>query len=201
MILPNLAGVASSDLVENIGAGKFRASYINWSRTMHLLRVHAPGWLPELVQNEHEQILHRAPEGAYLLIRFSNLETGHRTPAVPQAVMDTRNASIPWDKITSRDITDTHRRGVCMAAALTFGLAYELWAKMPLESGYHEEAQAPATVTPDQANQLLDLAKEVGSEVADILKWAKVEKVIDMPPATWDAAMKRLRVKKEAKVS
>ena len=36
MNLPNLAGVATADLVEKIGTGKFSASYINWSRTMHL---------------------------------------------------------------------------------------------------------------------------------------------------------------------
>ena len=46
---PNLAGVATADLVEQIGTGKFAASYINWSRTMALLREHAPGWQPELV--------------------------------------------------------------------------------------------------------------------------------------------------------
>lgn len=57
--------------------------------------------------------------------------------------MDTRNAAIPIEKITARDITDTHRRGVCMAAAFTFGLAYELWAKLPLESGYPEHAEQP----------------------------------------------------------
>jgi hypothetical protein len=134
--IPNLAGVATADLVESIGAGKFSAAYINWSRTLHLLREHAPGWLPELVPANDGGILHAAPSGAFLLIRFRNMETGATTPAVPQAVMDTRNAAIPLDKITARDITDTHRRGACMAAALTFGLAYELWAKIPLESGY-----------------------------------------------------------------
>ena len=108
--IPNLAGVATANLVEQIGTGRFTASYINWSRTMALLREHAPGWQPELVN---------AP--------------------VPQAIMDVRNAAIPIDKITARDITDTHRRGVCMAAAFTFGLAYELWAKLPLESGYAEQ--------------------------------------------------------------
>ena len=36
MTFPNLAGVATKDLVENIGTGKFKASYINWSRTMWL---------------------------------------------------------------------------------------------------------------------------------------------------------------------
>ena len=137
MQIPNLAGVATDDLVETIGAGSFRASYINWSRTLQLLREHAPGWLPETVPNADGSLLHAAPVGCYLLIRFRNGE--QVTPAVPQAVMDTRNAAIQRDKITARDLTDTHRRGVCLAAAMTFGLAYELWAKLPLESGHEED--------------------------------------------------------------
>jgi hypothetical protein len=135
--IPNLAGVATDDLVETIGAGSFKASYINWSRTLQLLREHAPGWLPETVPNADGSLLHAAPVGCYLLIRFRNGE--QVTPAVPQAVMDTRNAAIQRDKITARDLTDTHRRGVCLAAAMTFGLAYELWAKLPLESGHEED--------------------------------------------------------------
>ncbi len=144
--IPNLAGVATADLVEKIGGGNFQASYINWSRTLHLLRQHAPGWLPELVQATDGGILHAAPQGAFLLLRFTHAD-GTATPAVPQAVMDTRNAAIPYERVTARDITDTHRRGVCMAAALTFGLAYELWAKVALESGYAEAAQADTQVT------------------------------------------------------
>ena len=136
MSFPNLAGVATKDLVENIGTGKFKASYINWSRTMNLLRTHAPGWLVDYVPAEDGSLLHKAPVGAYLLIRFLNVETDVQTPALPQAVMDHRNNAIPYDKITARDITDTQRRGMCMAAAMHFGLAYELWAKLPLESGY-----------------------------------------------------------------
>ena len=137
MQLPNLAGIATHDLVETIGGGNFKAAYINWSRTLQLLREHAPGWLPETVPSADGGLLHAAPVGCYLLIRFRNGE--QVTPAVPQAVMDTRNAAIPHDKITARDLTDTHRRGICLAAAMTFGLAYELWAKLPLESGYEEE--------------------------------------------------------------
>jgi len=134
--IPNLAGVASKDLVEKIGSGKFSAAYINWSRTMNLLRQHAPGWLVDYVPAEDGSLLHKAPVGAYLLIRFQNMDTGAVTPALPQAVMDHRNNAIPFDKITARDVTDTQRRGMCLAAAMHFGLAYELWAKMPLESGY-----------------------------------------------------------------
>lgn len=137
--IPNLAGVATSDLVDKIGSGNFQASYINWSRTMHLLRTHATGWLPELVPTQAGDIVHAAPVGAFLLLRFRHAD-GTTTPEVPQAIMDHRNAAIPLEKVTARDITDTHRRGVCMAAALTFGLAYELWAKVALESGYGDAA-------------------------------------------------------------
>lgn len=141
--IPNLAGIAIADLVDKIGAGSFQASYINWSRTMHLLRTHAPGWLPELVVATDGGVLHRAPVGAFLLIRFVHAD-GTATPAVPQAVMDHKNAAVAADKVTARDLTDTHRRGICMAAALTFGLAYELWARVALESGYGEATEQPS---------------------------------------------------------
>lgn len=145
--LPNLAGVATKDLVEKIGTGSYAASYINWSRTLNLLHEHAPGWCVEFVPTADGSLVHRAPgNGGYLLLRFRHLD-GTVTPEVPQAIMDNRNGAIPYDKITARDVTDTHRRGACLAAAMTFGLAYELWAKQPLESGYAETAEpiaAPA---------------------------------------------------------
>lgn len=149
---PNLAGVATKDLVENIGTGKFKASYINWSRTMNLLRQNAPGWLVDYVPAEDGSLLHRAPVGAYLLIRFAHVD-GATTPALPQAVMDHRNNAIPYDKITARDITDTQRRGMCMAAAMHFGLAYELWAKLPLESGYAGPVSEEAPAAPKAATK------------------------------------------------
>ena len=133
--LPQLSGVATKDLVEQIGAGTFKASYINWSRTMELLRKHAPGWMVEQIFTENGNSLHQSPVGAKIYLRLRHLD-GTFTTAVPQAVMDNRNNSIPYDKITSRDETDTHRRGSCLLVAFQLGLGYELWAKMPLESGY-----------------------------------------------------------------
>lgn len=171
--IPNLAGVATSNLVEQIGTGKFSASYINWSRTMALLREHAPGWQPELVTAPDGYVLHQAPVGAYLLIRFRNGDV--TTPPVPQAVMDTRNAAIPIERITARDITDTHRRGVCMAAAFTFGLAYELWAKLPLESGY---ADAPPPPPPTKVSPVPDI--ELPPQ-----EHAHVAAVVDSIVAAW----------------
>ena len=181
--IPNLAGIATSEMVEHIGTGKFAAAYVNWSRTMALLREHAPGWQPELVNAPDGYILHQAPVGAYLMIRFRNGEA--TTSAVPQAIMDNRNAAIPLEKITARDITDTHRRGVCMAAAFTFGLAYELWAKLPLESGYAEAAPQPAMkITHAEADKVSALINEVGADRVAFLAW--VEKMAGHPVPTED---------------
>ena len=164
MTIPNLAGVASKDLVEKIGSGNYSAAYINWSRTMNLLRQHAPNWLVDYVPAKDGSLLHQAPVGAYLLIRFTNFETGFSTPALPQAVMDNRNKSIPLERITSRDLTDTQRRGMCMAAAMHFGLAYELWAKMPLESGYRAAGSEEAPVAPKAVRPRGDSRGDSGGE-------------------------------------
>ena len=153
--IPNLAGIATAELVEQIGGSGFKASYINWARTLQMLRDHAPGWLPEVVLTSSGALLHQAPVGAYLLICFKHMD-GTITPAVPQAIMDARNNAVQYDKITSRDITDTHRRGICLAASLTFGLAYELWAKMPLESGYRAEDENQEQPQPEYTGKPLD---------------------------------------------
>jgi hypothetical protein len=146
--VPNLAGIATQDLVETIGSGSYKASYINWARTMNLLHEHAPGWAPEMLPTSDGGWVHPAPgSGGFLMIRFVHTD-GSVRPAYPQSIMDHRNNAIPLDKITARDVTDTHRRGSCMAAAMEFGLGHELWAKMPLESGYHDEpGTAPSSPT------------------------------------------------------
>lgn len=150
--LPNLKGVATQDLVESIGSGRFSASYINWSRTMQLFRESAPGWQVETLFAADGTLLHKAPVGGYLLLRLRHLD-GSCTPEVPQAVMDNRNNAIPYEKITARDITDTQRRGACLVLAMQTGLAHELWAKMPLETGYHpsEELEIQQSVKKSQS--------------------------------------------------
>ena len=144
MELPNLAGVITEQDVESKGSGSYKADYISWARTMQLLHQHAPGWLPDAIPADGGGLLHCCPNGCYLLIRFVHTD-GSATPAVPQAVMDNRNNAIAFDKITARDITDTHRRGLAMAAALQFGLASELWAGNMGENPYRPEpAKAPS---------------------------------------------------------
>ena len=144
MELPNLAGVITKQDVESKGSGSYKADYISWARTMQLLHQHAPGWLPDAIPAEGGCLLHNAAVGCYLLIRFVHTD-GTVTPAVPQAVMDNRNNAIPFDKITARDITDTHRRGLAMAAALQFGLASELWAGNMGENPYRPDQAEPVS--------------------------------------------------------
>lgn len=177
---PKLSGVVTPDLIQTIGTGKFSASYVNWSRTMQLLREHAPNWMPFTVPAPDGGVLHRAPVGGYLLIGFRHAE-GHETPTVPQAVMDHKNTAIPFDQIDARDITDTHRRGICLASALLFGLAYELWAKVDIEDPYKRTTAKPDPVTVDEVMAKLatlntpdecrayykTLPKAVQSEVTD----------------------------------
>lgn len=168
--IPNLAGVATRDLVEQIGSGSFKASYINWARTFNLLHQHAPGWYLEMVLTPDGDQVWRAPgNGGSLMLRFRHTDGTELVP-IPQSVMDNRNNPIPYDKISSRDITDTHRRGGCMAAAMTFGLAFELWAKMPLESGYtpqEDTSGAPGVSTPPSSAVDPSEARQAASVVTE----------------------------------
>jgi pyruvate/2-oxoglutarate dehydrogenase complex dihydrolipoamide acyltransferase (E2) component len=201
--LPNLAGVATKDLVESIGTGRFSASYINWSRTMNLLRQNAPGWMVDYEPNAEGELLHRAPVGGYLMIRFRHVD-GTVTPALPQAVMDHKNNSIPYDKIAARDITDTQRRGMCMAAAMTFGLAYELWAKIALESGYgaEEPREAPKAAPKAQPAAAKAEAPAEASEasfreaaLAKGVDTRAIDAIVAKLGGKWEAGLKTLAAK------
>jgi hypothetical protein len=196
--LPNLAGVATKDLVDTIGTGRFQASYINWARTINLLHENAPGWMVNYVANADGGLVHRAPVGGYLLIGFVHVD-GTATPAVPQAIMDHKNNAIAYDKITARDITDTQRRGMCMAAAMTFGLTYELWAKDKMEESYSRGTTQEAPVAPKAATaQPAPSAEAVkASEVTEAtFREAALEKGVHT--VAIDAIVKKLNGKWEA---
>jgi hypothetical protein len=150
--IPQLKGLVTKDMVKTIGTGRYAAEYCPWSKIAELMQKHAPGWMPECVPNADGDILHRAPVGGYLQIRFVHLD-GTSTPAYPQAVQDNRHAAIAYEKITARDVTDTQRRGWCLAAAAVFGIGVELWTRDPLEQGYSNaqfdaEALEAAPVAP-----------------------------------------------------
>ena len=142
---PNLGNVITTDDVSQKGTGSYKADYVNWCRTMHLLHDHAPGWqfviAEHPISNEH---VFKAPNGTAYVVGFFLGPDGDRTPDFPQAIMDNRNNAIPFDKVSARDLTDSHRRCLCTAAAAQFGLAWQLWAREEIENPHRESVAAPA---------------------------------------------------------
>jgi hypothetical protein len=174
---PYLAGIIKADDVRQKGSGSYAADYISWAKTMQLINEHAPGWLPEMGD------LGFAPDQtAYVNVRFSHAESGKTTPWFPQSVMDNRNKPVPSEKISARDITDTHRRGICSAAACFFSLGYELWA--------HEEIAQVEAVTappypvpvPTQPPQKADPAPDSTSQVREDLESELIELLTNKMP-------------------
>lgn len=160
--IPNLKGIVTNEMVRQIGSGSYAAKYVPWSKIAELLNEHAPGWFPELVPDAEGKDYHRAPKGAYLKIRFRNIDSGAVTPEYIQAVQDNRHKSIAYEQIDSRDVSDTSRRGFALAAAAVFNLGIELWTRDPLEDGYSrilDTEPAQGTVTGATAENATSAAK------------------------------------------
>ena len=141
--IPDLSGLISKEDLHKKGSF---ATYMNWARTTQYLREHAPGWGFYLAAKDEEYVW-KAPGGSgYLMCFFENGET--RTPLFPFPIMDNRNNPVPLDKISARDVTDSHRRALCACAAFVFGLAYELWAKIEIdEAAEFDKAEAKPKIT------------------------------------------------------
>lgn len=141
---PNLGGVITPDDISSKGTGSYAADYVNWAKIAHLLHVHAPGWQFALRTASDGGHAWQAPDGSgYVVGYFQNGE--QITPDFPQACMDNRNNPIPAERITARTLTDTHRRCLCTAAAFTFGLGYELWARVEVENPMRDDDAAAAS--------------------------------------------------------
>ena len=200
---PNLGDVITTDDVSTKGSGSYKADYINWARTMHLLHLYAPGWQFNL----HLDVtlgghVWKAPNGTAYVVGYFTGPDGQRTPDFPQAVMDNRNNAIAFDKVSARDLTDSHRRCLCTAAAAHFGLAWQLWAREEVENPHREQTKtkpAPAPKVKDIAdedqplsdserNLVLGLIKEMSSSSRDAFCMAfrsrfKLESTAKVAPA------------------
>jgi hypothetical protein len=156
---PNLGDVITTDDVSTKGSGSYKADYINWARTMHLLHLHAPGFQFHLAHYVDSSHVWKAPNGTAYVVGYFTGPNGQRTPDFPQAVMDNRNNAIAFDKVTARDLTDSHRRCLCTAAAAQFGLGWQLWAREEVENPHREEKKAKPAAPAKAAT-----VKEVSAE-------------------------------------
>lgn len=155
---PNLGAVITQADVSTKGTGSYAADYVNWCRVTHLLHDNAPGWQFALKAHEETGHVWKAPDGtAYVVGCFEHIN-GSDTPPFPQAIMDNRNNAILFEKVTARDLTDAHRRCLCTAAAAQFGLAWQLWAREPVENPHREESGKPALQqdAPKEPSQVRD---------------------------------------------
>lgn len=168
---PNLAGVITTDDVSTKGTGNFKADYVNWARIANLLHQHAAEWEFHLRPSPEGLHIWRAPNDTGYVVGYFTGPDGHCTPDFPQAVMDNRNAPVLYDKISARDVTDTHRRCLCTAAAYSFGLAYELWAKEEVENPHRDDA-APSAARPQgrPAAAAKATAEQPGETVVEALQ-------------------------------
>ena len=136
--IPDLSGLISKEDLHKKGSF---ATYMNWARTTQYLREHAPNWEFHL-EPKNEEYVWPSPDGSgYLMCFFQNGE--RKTPLFPFPIMDNRNNPLPLEKISARDVSDSHRRGLCACAAFVFGLAYELWARIEIEEAEKADV-APA---------------------------------------------------------
>ena len=162
MSMPNLNGFADPDNVSE-KPGSFNASYINWARTLHDIREHAPDWMPEMIEDCEGRQIHKAPDGTgYLMIQFRH-EDGRTTTAIPHAIMDSRMKALGGKLISARDVSDSFVRGACKCAAAVFGYAWQMWSKDdPMERTAEEDAE----IEQDRQQTLSD-KKNVGNEITD----------------------------------
>jgi len=134
--IPALDAVLTPDDTRNKGTGSYSVRYAPWGKISQLLRKHAPGWQPIAIPNDHGFITHEAPDGSRFLMMAFEFTDGRRTQPVPHAIMDNKmNAK---KQVDARDVADGFVRGMCKAAALTFGLGIEMWTGDPLDEGEPE---------------------------------------------------------------
>ena len=146
---PNLESIIQpSDVYEKAGR-----KYCKWARIAFYLNKHAKGWNFQLklppespTSPSFFDAVWKAPDGSgYLMCYFTDPQGGE-TGLFPYAIMDNRNNPIKIDRISARDVSDSHRRALAACAAFTFSLGYELWA-------FNEVASANETERPHKSRQ------------------------------------------------
>ena len=168
--IPDLSGLISKEDLHKKGSF---ATYMNWARTTQYLREHAPGWEFHL-EPKNEEYVWPSPDGSgYLMCFFQNGEK--KTPLFPFPIMDNRNNPLPLEKISARDVSDSHRRGLCACAAFVFGLAYELWARIEIEEAAKvkvEPEKKEVVRTPKRGAAAKQLANEMiqGNPLEDLYR-------------------------------
>ena len=128
MSVPYLGGELKKGETEKKG----RFDYAAWAVICNKLNNREERWQPGIRFNPDGLPYHICGNTAAVLIYFKEYETGKETPDWFYPITDHKNNPIQLDKLTSWDINNGHKRGICSAAAGFFSLGYEIWAKEEL---------------------------------------------------------------------
>ncbi len=143
---PNLIGVIKEK--DTYMKGKYR--YVSWARTSEILNELAAGWEFHLEMPptyETTGVVWSAPDSTGYLMGYFTDPEGKKGAVYPYSIMDFRNDPMKLDKISARDITDSHRRGFVFCAAKEFNLGSELWSGNEIL-----KSKEPVTPSKRQAN-------------------------------------------------
>ena len=129
MPVPYLGGELKKGETEKKG----RFDYAAWAVICNKLNNRDERWQPGIRFNPDGLPYHICGNTAAVLIYFKEYETGKETPDWFYPITDHKNNPIQLDNLTSWDINNGHKRGICSAAAGFFSLGFEIWAKKELE--------------------------------------------------------------------
>ena len=151
MTVPYLGGELKKGETEKKG----RFDYAAWAVICNKLNSEKERWQPGIRFNPDGLPYHVCGNTAAVLIYFKEYKTQKETPDWFYPITNNQNQPIPLEKITSWDINNAHKRGLCSAAAGFFSLGYELWAKEELSEMEEEKQErnrdwrdVPETVMP-----------------------------------------------------
>lgn len=138
---PDLTSYGSNADVKTKPGGKTKdgrklppIKYVPWATIAAVLREKAPGWDFNLrVCSDNRSHAWISPGGFGYIVGFFTGPEGQQTADFPYAITDYYNRGIKWEAVTAQDLCNAHRRGMCAAAAFSFGLYYALWSGLEIK--------------------------------------------------------------------
>jgi len=138
MTIPDLSGLITKEDVNHIEVktqrkdgswGSYNIDYTSWAKVSQLLKQNAPGWEFNLRQSESSNFVWAAPDGTGFFVCYFTGPENQETADFPFPIMNHKNFPVAFKSISSRILTDNHRRAYCACACFTFALAHEMWSQ------------------------------------------------------------------------
>ena len=147
--------------------GNRQIDYTSWAKITQLIKQNAPGWEFNLRQSESSNFVWSAPNGTGFFVCYFTSPEKEATADFPYPIMDHRNNPVKFAEISSRVLTDNHRRAFCACSCFTFALAHEMWSQEEVRDTALKNA---VTVTQPQQTKQKKQAPKAPAREPDIHK-------------------------------